>query len=116
MAPRTIDGVIDWILECPRVSQTQQRLVALLNDLRDLLQPQKFKYTVSMYVSVNVVLDDGRDGIETSLPEKWFSFEATADEYVVRTGSSERLLTEVIATSEKIKSAMAGAIEFLTQR
>jgi len=113
MAVRSIDEVIGWIRACPIAGERYERLIRLLNDFRDLLEPQRLKYTVSMFSRVNAEPDDGKDGIETSFPEKWFTIEPLAFGYRIAIGSHGNLIRSVDVTSAEARGAVTQAIIFV---
>jgi len=97
MAVRSIDEVIGWIRACPIAGERYERLIRLLND----------------FSRVNAEPDDGKDGIETSFPEKWFTIEPLAFGYRIAIGSHGNLIRSVDVTSAEARGAVTQAIIFV---
>lgn len=115
MAARNIDEVSDWIRACPRLGEFERRMLLLLEELRDLFEQRRLKYTVSMCNTINVQVDDGRDGFEHGFPEKWFTVGPAHDGYTVRMGSRGDIIRELDVSRSDARSAVKKAIEYVSR-
>lgn len=98
MAPTSIREAIEWIRSCPTMGPYQNMMIRVLSNHESEFSDSDLQFTVSMYMSLNVILDDRHVGIRgpEHLDQKWFTLGPNEDDLILRLGNGAEVVQESV--------------------
>ena len=92
-------------------------MVRVLENNKQEFDCNSFQFTVSMYMSLNVIIDDGYHGIRDAddVCQKWFSLGPSDDGLVVRTGDGDAISDTIYGSETSASSLIRNGVEHLVK-
>jgi len=115
VAPTKVSQVVAWLMECPAVGEHQHRMAALMTLLQPVFEQYRLQFTVSMYVCVNIIADDGFHGIRTKPEERSLALQPCRENYELMVRGAAGAIGRAVASEREMGALLESALNWLTK-